>query len=334
MRKTVLLLLLVSLLLVGCLARRPLTRFPELAPTATPEFFPTPAVILPPFLIIDMPISTYVTPTPLAVSGGSCPYSGRCLSIAPAYCDRGVIVEYCIKCGCQAGTRCARSSNLESFRCLPNYITAENYSEKLYNATPQAPQPTCRPVNQTCTPTISPKPCCTKGYDCYWNASGVVYTCQPTPTPTVTVAPVPSVYNISEMLKKYGEAYNATFTNSTYNVKFNSTVQWNEVEAGVIYNFVNVIGLYDAELWLSKGRYRGFYPDEVTVEIEAMKNHWKQTITLWETNSKEPNYLYLFRMGCFNWTYQVEAKIVERVNINATFLGREFAKRVADVCPP
>lgn len=327
MRLMALALLAATLLLLGCVAPpaeiRPL---PTLNVTPeVPPGYPTSAVTLP-ALPSSSPTPTIVptpTGTPMPISTGQCSPSGQCLSPKPLYCADGKTVESCIECGCPSNSRCARSSNIEGFTCLPNEIEGENYSGRAWvNATPE---PKCTEDNVSCTPGLAIK-CCTTGFGCTWNATKLQYMCLPTPTPSASPAPVPQAYTVDEMLSNLSVAYNATF---------NSTLSsWGVVQPGVSYAYRGSTGIFDVELYLTKGIYRGFQPSDRLATVEAYSKHWLQTIAFIESEPWNSPYLYVFRMGCFNWTYQVEAKIVEHLAGAPYYVGRNFTVRAADTCPP
>jgi hypothetical protein len=267
-------------------------------------------------------VTPFPTPTPLVIPTpprGACSGPDGCIG-KPFYCSGGAVVEKCTECGCPAETRCAIINPLEGYRCFPNYFPAENFTR----ATPIPTEAQCRLDNVSCVPNVTE--CCNVTSLCQWNASRVGYYCWYPPAPSPRPAAIPSAYDSVRMRDRVADAYYRTFgTNLTW------TTQENER----VWTWVVRSGFYDVDLTLTKGLYRGFGSNDRIFNITAPNSQWFQLAGVDEGSPSDSPYLYGLRMGCFNFTYRVDARIAEPQALGKPkYYGGNFTTNLSDVCPP
>lgn len=132
----VLLLLALAALGSGCLGEEakpspspspPPVAAASVSPTPLPSPIPTPT--LSPLLASPTPSPS---PSPSLQQSANatpqCTQERQCLSEKPKYCENGVVVNNCGKCGCPSGLVCGRAGPGLGFSCIPPSISIENWT--------------------------------------------------------------------------------------------------------------------------------------------------------------------------------------------------------------
>ncbi len=232
-----------------------------------------------------------------------CVDEGQCVpGTRELYCENGVVVKNCGKCGCPEGTQCCRTSVKYGYYCAAPSLCIENW-------TGVGPGGTLEVVTPTPTPSPSPG-------------------ARPCKTAVELNATTP---NTSTMLSIIGVEYKKIF---------NKTVSWTQADANT-FVFVDSSGDYNAETWFYVGRYAGWQPLDVLKEItndsrpiaESLKC-WREIAVNNENSPQQDPHYYWFKMPCFNWTYLIDARITERVDSGkwAQNYSKRFAQNLTNVC--